>query len=433
MELAFSNRKQELQELQTAASVGGLLVVFGRRRVGKTRLLTHWLGRHTGLYSQAIEGTTDIQLEQVFKDIQAELSTTIVPKSWGELFELLSLHKRKRWIFCLDEFPYLVAADPSLPSVLQRWLDHAKPKHALLILSGSSTRMMNDLFQNRSAPLYGRAHKLLHIQPMSYRAFCAACRLNPADTQSFIRYSLVGGIPKYWEFVDSRKSALHLADELFFGFAPYLDQEPARILRDEGIMGMSAISLLEVIGRGAERPSEMAARLATVQTNLSRQLQQLLDASVLERETPYGESTRSTKRTRYRIQDPTLRFWFRVYSPHRTRWHRYDEQEKLELVQNHAATVFEDFCRQQHADAARYWESGLEFDLVRMERRADGKDWLVVSAVKWKRLPATERAQIERRMARTWERCALRSRYENVSFQVLDPSMLKQVRPENTS
>ena len=106
---------------------------------------------------------------------------------------------------------------------------------------------------------------------------------------------------------------------------------------------MNALSLLEVIGRGAEKPSEMASRLGTVQTNLSRLLQQLLDASVLTREIPFGESARSTKKTRYRIQDPTLRFWFRVYSPHRTRWQRYSKTEKTKLLHDHASTVFEDY------------------------------------------------------------------------------------------
>jgi AAA+ ATPase superfamily predicted ATPase len=335
MKLTFTNRTAELKELDAAATASGLLVVFGRRRVGKTRLLAHWLKPHHGLYSQAIEAAKETQLEQVFRDIQDRLTTAIVPKSWAELFELLTLQKRQL-IFCLDEFPYLVAADPSLPSVLQRWLDHDKPRHFLLILSGSSTRMMNDLFLNRSAPLYGRARKLLHIEPMSYAAFCMACRLNPADMESFTRFALVGGIPKYWEFVESKASAIDLADELFFGFAPYLDQEPVRILRDEGISGANAVSVLEVIGRGAEKPSEMAARLGTVQTNLSRLLQQLLDASVLAREIPFGESPRSTKKTRYRIQDPALRFWFRVYSPHRTRWQHYSKAEKLKLLHDHS-------------------------------------------------------------------------------------------------
>jgi hypothetical protein len=426
MELSFTNRSAELKELESAATAGGLLVVFGRRRVGKTRLLAHWLKPRKGLYTQAIEGSKEIQLEQVFRDIQDRLTTSIVPKSWAELFELLSLQK-ERLILCLDEFPYLVAADPSLPSVLQRWLDHDKPKQFLLILSGSSTRMMNNLFLNRSAPLYGRARKLLHIEPMGYAAFCTACRLNPADMESFTRFALVGGIPKYWEFVEPKASAIDLADELFFGFAPYLDQEPVRILRDEGISGANAISLLEVIGRGAEKSSEMASRLGTVQTNLSRLLQQLIDASVLIREIPFGESPRSTKKTRYHIQDPALRFWFRVYSPHRTRWHNYSRAEKSKLLHDHASTVFEDFCRQQHAEASRYWEGNLEFDFVRTERHGSGRERAIVSEVKWRQLSAGERTRIENHLIEAWQRCALRNRYKEVAFEILDADVLKKV------
>ena len=332
---------------------------------------------------------------------------------------------------CLDEFPYLVASDPSLPSILQRWLDHHRPANFLLILAGSSTRMMNNLFLNRSAPLYGRARKLLHVEPMNYGAFCATRRLNPADQESFTRFAMVGGIPKYWEFVDAKASAIDLADELFFGFAPYLDQEPWRVLRDEGISGVNAISVLEAIGRGAEKPSAMAARLGTVQTNLSRLLQQLLDASVLIREIPFGESLRSTKKTLYSIHDPALRFWFRVYSPHRTRWHRYGHAEKAKLLHDHASTVFEDFCRQRHAEASRYWEGDLEFDFVRIDHRGTGRDKAVVTEVKWKRLTAGQRAEVVRQLAADWQRSALSARFKDVAFEVLDATALRESQEDS--
>jgi len=419
MYLEFTNRTAELKELEAAAKAGGLLVVFGRRRVGKTRLLTHWIEPKGGLYSQAIEGVREIQLDQVFQDIKAQLETALVPKTWTELFELAGMRKTPS-ILCLDEFPWLVASDPSLPSVIQRWLDHGQPRQCLLVLAGSSTRMMNDLFLNRAAPLYNRARKLLQVKPMSYGAFCRACRLDPADMESFNRFAMVGGIPKYWEFVEPTQSAIQLAEELFFGFAPYLEQEPARILRDEGIAGMNPISLLETIGRGAEKPSEMAARMGTRQTNLSRLLQQLLDASILEREFPFAESARSTKKTLYRIHDPTLRFWFRVFSPHRTRWRRYDATEKAGLLREHAATVFEDFCRSRHPDAARYWEGDLEFDFVRQKKHGR----LVVTEVIWRRLSRTERAQVEGRLKGNWQKSFLSRKYPAAEFEVLDATVL---------
>lgn len=431
MKLSFVNRRSELKELDAAAGAGGLVVIFGRRRVGKTRLLARWLTRHEGLYSQAIESTREIQLEQVYRDLQPRLTTAVVPKSWEELLEILRLQGQKRWTFCLDEFPYLVGSDPSLPSVLQRWLDHSQPAGSLLVLSGSSTRMMHDMFLNRAAPLYGRARKLLHIEPMSYAAFCEACQLKPANPDSFSRFSIVGGIPKYWEFVDPKESVVDLAEALFFGFAPYLDQEPVRILRDEGIAGLNPLSLLEAIGRGAEKPSEVAARLGTAQTNLSRLFQQLLDASILERVLPFGESVRSTKRILYRIRDPALRFWFRVFSPHRSRWNTYSIEEKRRLIHEHASTVFEDYCRGLHPDSARYWEGDLEFDLVRSDHGATHR--MIVSEVKWKRLSAAEHGRILRELEEKWRRSGISKKFSNVAFEVLDARILADVRPERSS
>lgn len=419
MELRFTNRTDELRELATMAQAGGLLVVFGRRRVGKTRLLTHWLKPQNGLYSQAIEAAPGIQIEQVMRDIGASLKTNLVPKNWSEFLELLGLETGRR-IVCLDEFPYLVASDPSLPSVIQRWLDHQRPQQFTLILSGSSASAMNHCFLNRAAPLYQRARKLLHVEPMSYWAFCEACGIKSDAMESFTRFALVGGIPKYWEFVEPRATALDLAEALFFGRSAFLEDEPGRILRDENVSGLTALSVLEAVGRGAEKTSEIAARLGTAQTNLSRTFQQLLDASVLTREIPFGESMRSTKKTRYRIQDPALRFWFQVYSPHRTRWQSYSRTEKEKLIHDHASTVFEDFCRSRHPSAARYWEAGVEFDYV----RESGKR-AVVSEVKFKRLAAAERRQLENHLAAGWQRSALARRFQDVTFEILDVSALE--------
>lgn len=418
MDLPFTNRTDELKDLEVTAKAGGLLVVFGRRRVGKTRLLTQWLNPRKGLYSQAIEAAMPIQVEQVMRDIGPALNTSITPKNWTELLELFSLQKGHA-ILCLDEFPYLAASDPSLPSVLQNWLDHKRPKAFTLVLAGSSTRAMNSYFLNRAAPLYQRARKLLHLEPMTYQAFCEACGLKSGDQESFTRFSLVGGIPKYWEFLEPQASALDLANELFFGRSAFLEDEPARILHDENIAGMTALSVLEAVGRGAEKVSEIAARLGTAQTNLGRTFQQLLDASILAREIPFGESLRSTKKTRYRIQDPALRFWFRVYSPHRTRWMHYKRAEKEKLIHDHASTVFEDFCRAKHPDAARYWEADVEFDYVR-----DEQGRAVVSEVKFKRLSADERRHLENELSSAWQRSALAHRFLDVSFEILDISRL---------
>ena len=421
VELPFVNRTQELRELDSAGRRGGLLVVFGRRRIGKTRLLTRWLASHRGLYSQAIEANRELQLEQLVADLGPRWGDTPPPRSWLELFELLELKKIAEPL-CLDEFPYLVAGDPSLPSVLQRWLDHRKGKSAL-ILSGSSTRMMNDLFLNRGAPLYGRAQKLLRVEPMSYAAFCKATGRNLSRRDSFVQYALVGGVPRYWELVEKKQSAVALAETLFFGRSPFLEFEPALLLRDEGISGLTAPSVLEAIGRGAEKPSEIAGRLATPQTNLSRLFQVLLDAGIIERLLPFGESVRSTRRTLYRIVDPTLRFWFRVYSPHRTRWATYSDAEKEKLLDDHASVVFEDCVRATYSGGQRYWDSMVELDVV--QPADDGS--LSVIEVKWATLSKGERAGARAALEARFLKSSLAANHPTVRFDVVDATFLARL------
>lgn len=421
MKLAFVNRESELAELDAAARRGGLLVVYGRRRVGKTRLLREWMSGRGGMFTQALEAPVEMQVAQVFADIRDRLETRIEPGSWDDLLEILSLQK-KPWILCLDEFPYLTARDASLPSRLQRWLDHGIPEGCLLILAGSSMRMMHDLFLHRTAPLYGRAQKLLQVSPMNYQAFCQACELNPAAATSFEKFACVGGIPKYWEFVEKGKDTIQLVESLFFDFAPYMEQEPRRILHDEGVSGANALAVLEAVGRGAARASEIASRLGTAQTNLSRLLQQLMDASVLSRDLPFGESSRTSKRTLYQIQDPALRFWFSVHSPHRSLWRTYPPEKKSLLIHGHAASVFEDWCRSRFPGAGRYWEKHLEIDVVAPD--PDAPDSLLVAEAKWTRLTQSERQSILHHLKAKWSRSALAPRHPDVRFEVFDASAI---------
>lgn len=416
MPIPFINREREFKELDSLAKKAGLVVVFGRRRVGKSRLLTQWLKPQNGLYTQAIESDAATQLDQVYNDIKSNLSTNIRPKNWSELFELLS-QSSKRVQFCIDEFPYLVATDPSLPSVFQKWLDHEN-ENVLLILSGSSNHMMHDLFLNRSAPLFGRTLKTLKIEPMGYLEFCRALKFKPKEKDSFVTFSLVGGIPRYWEFLSPKDNPIESAQKLFFDFAPFMESEPQRYFADEKIIGSSALNLLECVGRGAEKPSEMAARMGTAQTNLSKVLQQLLDASVLERQVPYGQSHRNAKKVLYKISDPTLRFWFSVYSPHRVRWNTYKDLEKMKLLEQHASTVFEDYCRSNNAGSGRYWDKNCEFDLV---RNGTNDSELIISEVKFRKLSAEEKRKTLEHLERRWHLSELhKSRHWNTHFEILD-------------
>ncbi len=413
----FINRSKEIELLNRLKAKAGLVVVYGRRRVGKSRLLRDWLKQSGGCYSQSIEGSTNLQIEQLYKDLAGSLSTKIVPKSWEELFQLIE-HENAPLSICIDEFPYLVASDPTLASRLQRWIDSSTKRNLLLILAGSSRRMMFDLFLDDNAPLYGRAHRIIQLEPMSYQNFCEALKLDSTVLDSFLKFSLVGGIPKYWELINPHDDVLAMAQDLYFDFAPFMQGEPRRILRDEKLDDINPASVLEIVGRGAERPSEIAARLQTKHQNLSRVLQHLMQANLLSREIPFGSNIKDAKRTVYKIADPAMRFWYRVYSPHQSLWSSYTKQHKQQLIYDNASSLFEENVRARFPGAGRYWESNLEIDIV--APTTSGKKELLVGEVKFTELSAAKRQSLLQELEQKWRATKLASKFKVSEYRVFD-------------
>lgn len=126
----------------------------------------------------------------------------------------------------------------------------------------------------------------------------------------------------------------------------------------------------------------------------------------------------------YRVADPATRFWFGVYSAHRSRWAAYPAAKRRALVHEHAATVFEDHCRAQFAGAGRYWESDLELDLVAHD--PEDPDALVIAEVKWRRLSARDRKRTMAELQAKWSRSKLRGRHPRARLVVLDQAVLAE-------
>lgn len=424
----FINREREIAALEGLRPSGGLAVVYGRRRIGKTRLLTRWLEARGGLYAQAIEGGPPLQVDQIFRDLRSGLEAPVAPRSWEDFFALID-HQKDGLTLCLDEFPYLVQADPSLPSRMQRWWDHRALKGLLLVLCGSSRRMMDGAALQRSAPLYGRSGLILNVGPMGYRDFCRSLSVPPRDSASFGLFSLVGGVPKYWELIAGARSPVEAAETLYFGFASYMEHEPRRLLADEQMSGTSPLSVLEAVGRGAHRPSEIAGRVGVPQTQLAKVLYTLLDAGFLRRAVPLGQSERNPRNVLYSIADPSLRFWFQVFSPHKSRWRSYPAVAKQRLIDQHASSVFEDHVRSHRLGAARYWEKAGEFDMVRPVREGEPPSrGVIVSEVKFRSLSQAERVGLSRDLEARWARTEASRRWPVRGFEVIDASFLREGR-----
>ncbi len=414
----FVNRKDEMSSLdQCEKAGGGLVILFGRRRVGKTALLRHWLAQRQFSYSQAIEGHQLLQVEQIVNDIADSIGFPLRPKNWTDFFNLLKSVKGP-WLLCIDEFQYLVEASPELPSIIQKFVDHSLPKGSMLILAGSSQSLMHGLVTDSNEPLYGRSELTLKIAPMGYKHFCHALDFDGKNQNSLMLYTLTGGLPRYWRSLDKLKTVdpLRIADALYFESGSIMEDEPGRILKDEGAIGNMARSILECIGRGSHKISEIAGRLGQPATNLTRPLKLLVDLGFVHRDTPFGANERDSKLSFYRLGDPALLFWFGTYSPLRSRWHILSAIEKSEMIKIHAGHVLEKLVRDRFKNAKRYWEKNIEWDIV---REIPNKK-IIISEIKLGRVSQRDRLRIARKLEQQFAVSSLSKKYKLHAVEVID-------------
>ena len=402
--MRFIDRADEMRRLDAVlVEPGALGVIWGRRRVGKTRLLIEWSRRHEGLYAAAEPSAPAVQRRYLAAAVDRRFPgfADVEYPDWRSfLLRLAREADGSAWPgpFVLDELPYLVASDATLTGALQAWVD-ATPGRPTLVVSGSSQRMVHGAVLAADAPLYGRAREAFAVRPLKpgYLAdpFPGA---DPEHLPAF--HALWGGMPRYWELAEPFGLDIEGAvDTLVLDPAGPLHPEPDRLLMEETPPATSLRPLLDVIGAGAHRVSEIAGRLGWPASSLSRPLAALTEMGLVRRETPFGSEPRSGKRSLYRIDDPFLRMWFRVVAPVRTALAQAPRETRLEYWRRHRAGLeaqaWEELCRLavpflHRADcsvaglgpwepAQRYWRrSEPEYDVV--ARSVDGRRLLVGEA-----------------------------------------------------
>ncbi len=403
--MEFLNRKEEMRRLDGVwqSSDGGLVVIWGRRRVGKTRLLIEWVRKHNGMYWVADESSGSVQRRYFSQALEVHFPgfSDVEYPDWDVLLKRLTNEARqKKWRgpLVLDEFLYLVAAAPELPSIFQRWIDHdAKEQKLTVVLSGSSQSMMAGLVLDHNAPLYGRAKELFKINPLPIGYIREGLKIE-SYRKMVEAYTLWGGIPRYWELASSYKGdILSSACDLVLDPLGPLHQEPYRLLLEEAPSAISLRPILDVIGMGCHRLSEIARRLGQPVTSLSRPMHRLEDLGLIVREVPFGESEKSGKRCLYKIRDPFFRFWFKVVAPRRGIFADASEELRSEIFNAQfpflVSQTWEELCLGYVSKARnlgrfhgwmparRYWKGkGAEWDIV--SESIDKSD-ILLGEVKW--------------------------------------------------
>ena len=403
--MEFIDRESELERLNRGlAQVGSFCVIWGRRRVGKSRLLIEWCRRCNGLYTVAEYSAPEVQRRYLASAVAERFPgfADVEYPSWRALFERVSAEADQiGWPgpFVVDELPYIIAADRGFPGEFQNWLDQPGRK-LRVVVSGSSQSMMHRAVLDASAPLFGRAVESFALRLLTAGFLSRVFKFGqPSDLVEI--YALWGGMPRYWELAVPFGHDLDAAvDSLVLDPSGPLHHEPERLLREEIPPATSLRPLLDVIGSGAHRLSEIAGRLGRSATSLARPIAALVEMGLVRREVPFGSDPRSGKRSLYRIDDPFLRLWFRVVAPHRAAlaasppdvrlqyWHRHKRQLEASAWEELCSAAVPRLHKCGHPlarlgpfePAQRYWHGNIpERDLV---ARSVGESRVLVGEAK---------------------------------------------------
>lgn len=402
--MKFTNRKQELARLDALYHLpeGGLAVLWGRRRIGKTRLLLEWANKYKGVYYTADESASVVQRKYFAIALESALPgfAAVDYPDWSTLLTRLAkeaIQMGWKGPLIIDELPYLITMSPEFPSLLQRFIDReAKEAKLVVALCGSSQRMMQGAVLDASAPLFGRARETIKLSPITIGYLGEALELDePRDILEF--YSIWGGIPRYWELVKKGATLYENIDQLVLDPIGPLNDEPNRLLLEEIPPAISLRPILDAIGLGAQRLSEIATRIGSPASSLGRPIQRLLELELIERELPFGAEEHNSKRVLYKIKDPFIRFWFDIVASRRSYFAQTRSTHRQKWLKQNLFPLFsktwEEICRQAAPTltqkllginfnaSSRYWHGqGPEWDML--AKSLDEKD-LLVGEVKW--------------------------------------------------
>ncbi len=408
MEFRFYGRQNELDVLNElwASLKAEFLILYGRRRIGKTALLTEWI-RRTGsraLYWVASPTSVAAQLRSFsqviykFEKPGAPAPDTFTYASWEQaLQQLAELAKDKRLALFIDEFTFLLEVNPGIAGILQNFWDHElKKANLFLCLSGSHLGMMKREFLSYQAPLYGRASAQIHLQPFyfgSTRTFFP--KYSPVDRVAI--YSIFGGVPAYWDRINQSKSVsqnirLHLLTS-----NNLLQSEPRLLLQDFISDPHNYLAILSAIANGAHTPKDIAEVSGLQSVHLPKYLGVLTESGFVERRVPVTE-TGPSRAGRYHIADPYLRFYYRFLADRQDQLALGAQETALAEITRHMIDfigkyTWEELCREwllragtqgalpmmpDHVGSA--WNSKVQVDVVGINRM---EKTLILGECKW--------------------------------------------------
>ncbi len=389
----FIDREQELETLQDEYERRGssLVILYGRRRAGKTTLITEFIRDKNALFFLASE-ESEAQNRSAFKEKAADFIDSALLReasvsSWDTIFAAIMEHSfDSKPVIVIDEFQYIGKSNPAFPSVFQRiWEEQLKNKSVMVILCGSLISMMESQTLSYNSPLYGRRTAQIRLGQIPFRYYG---EFFPGRNRKELieMYAITGGVPKYIEVFSESKDIYRAIQKNVLNRSGYLYDEPHFLLQQEVSEIGSYFSVIKAIAAGNHKLAAISSALEVKATSLTKYLKTLIDLDILEREVPVTEEKpEKSKRGLYRIKDNYLRFWFAFVYPNMSFIESGNSRIVLDkirkgLVTSHTAFVYEDVCREKMWDLnaedvwpfhfsriGRTWDGEMEIDIAALD------------------------------------------------------------------
>ncbi len=359
----FVNRAEELAflERQWASKEPSFAVLYGRRRVGKTELISHFADDKPHLYFLCDKRGTASNAHRFSLRISEHFGEPPAPyDQFDDAFQYLSkrLGGRKMAVL-IDEFSYLVEKDDSIPSVFQLvWDQNLSQTNVMLILCGSSISMMRKGVLSHESPLYGRRTGQWKAEPLQFKHVMKFFPKTPIG-RIIEYYALAGGIPQYLLKLDAQLDLKSNITKNVFTKGTFLYEETSLLLSEELREPATYYSILSAMSNET-RLTDIANKAGVPAKDMPKYLDVLIDLEYVERLIPVTEDT--SKRSLYRIKDNFFNFWFRFAAPNMSdlesgRQGPVMEKIAPELQKYVSRVVFEDVCQQALAH-----DVGAKFD-----------------------------------------------------------------------
>lgn len=385
LKMKFINREKELKSLRERwkSKKAEFFVIYGKRRVGKTELIKQFIKNKPSIYFLADKRNTREQLKELGEIVGNYFNDQILKSrgfvDWIEVFSYLKSKIKKRIVFVVDEYPYLVENDPSTSSLFQKgWDEHLKFTKIFLILCGSSVSMMESEALIYKSPLYGRRTGQLLLNPLS---FFESWQFFPEKSfDKFLSiFTITGGIPAYLLQFDPKKSVEENIKTKIFPKTEFLHNEIEFILKEELREPKNYLSILRAISFGKRKFGEIANETGLEKNILMKYLTTLMNLQLIEKEIPITEKTpEKSRKGIYKISDNFTRFWFQYIFPYKSylEMDRYEEmirklRENFKLLEAH---TYEKVCQEilwkirdkifPFERVSRWWDKNEEIDVV---------------------------------------------------------------------